>query len=135
MPSSKKSRGDDRIKEVLQRAMSLDRRRQAQINNQVASINRLLEQFDEGKHAGTSHAAYTEEMRVLHEGAAAFAVENEDLRTALSDLVRAIDALHLDQLTVAGRDTDLRPYFDALTQARALIGLSEPVSASGSAEG
>lgn len=126
MPSSKKSRGDDRIKEVLQRAMSLDRRRQAQINNQVASINRLL---------GEDHG-YTEEMRVLHEGAAAFAVENEDLRTALSDLVRAIRVLHLDQLTVAGRDTDTRPYLDALHAAEELLWpVSGAVSASGSAEG
>lgn len=117
-PRKKSNPRSDRTLEVMQRAMALDRRRQAQINNQIASINRLL---------GEDHG-YTEEMRVLHEGSAVLLASAEEARDALRSLVRAIDALHLDQLTVADRDTDTRPYLDALAQARALIDLSDPVT-------
>jgi hypothetical protein len=109
-PPARKPTGKvkSRLQQILEQANTLDRRRQAQIANQVAAINRLLKDGE-----------YDEEMRILHEGAAVLAVENQDLRAALRELVRAVDAtVHIDN-DRAG---------DALDQARALIAVSAPVS-------
>jgi hypothetical protein len=134
-PRKKSTRQPDQLKEVLERAMAMDRRRQAQIANQVASINRLLAGAEEHEcfphDPATGHPmiqkrpyGYTDEMRVLHEGSAVLTVENQDLRAVLSELVRFIDAR--EPTTLHG---------DVLAQARALVGLSAPVSEQGSAEG
>lgn len=93
-----RKRDDNRLRQVMEQAQKLDRRRQAQINNQIATINHLLQ-----------GSTYTEEMRVLHEGAAALAVENEDLRTRVVEL-----------------ETTIREHVEAVSDA---------VSESGSAEG
>ena len=137
MPQSSRTRSKpknvnkpDRMKEVIQKALSLDRRRQAQIENQKRSINRLLERFDEGKYAGTSHAVYTEEMNILHMAAAQFRVENDDLRAVLRDLVTALDALPLDMMSTRGTNLP-----EIVAAARALITVSAPVSESGGEAG
>ena len=102
---------------VIQSANQLDRRRQSQINNQVATINRLLLALDEGKAAGTSHAVYTEEMKILHMAASQLQVENQDLVAALKRLVAAVDE-------VPGLDGDAATadeLAEALSEARTLV--------------
>jgi hypothetical protein len=84
MPKSKKPRVPPAVKNAVQatvvRAQALDRRRQAQIANQIGTINRLL---------GEDHG-YTEEMAILHQGAAALAAENEELRARVAELEQAV---------------------------------------------
>jgi hypothetical protein len=63
----------------MQEVAALDARRQAQIKNQVDAINRLLRDGD-----------YGEEMRKLHETAAAWRARYEALKFAM----------HPDHLTV-----------------------------------
>lgn len=142
---SARSKTNRRMLDIINQAQSLDRRRQAQIANQVGTINRLLARFDEHQcfpgvdiHAmrvpPSSSAAYTEEMRVLHEAGAELVAREEAVRLAARDLLMAIDVLHLDQLTVV-EGTDVRPYQDALRQLQTLVGFSSSVSESGSDEG
>lgn len=121
-PSDRTRRAQNAIQDLMQRAHALDRRRQAQITNQIGTINRLLERFDEGKHAGTSHAAYTEEMRILHEGAAESIARGEELTHALSELVNAVQAVDL----VA--ELDNARLTTALDEAKRVIALSAPVT-------
>lgn len=78
------NRRRNEIQQIIDKANALDRRRQAQIANQAASIDRLLKLLNEGK-AGT--AAYSEEMQILHQAAAALVVERDELRTVLEDVL------------------------------------------------
>lgn len=84
------------IQQILEKAAALDRRRQAQIKNQSLAITRLLEAMNGGK---TLPDAHTEEMQILHAGAAVLQVENQDMRAALKALVDAIDAMPMDAIS------------------------------------
>lgn len=116
-----RSKSNRRMADIINQAMALDRRRQAQIENQRRSITRLLNSgIDYKGDTTTPEARYTEEMKILHEGAAALGVQLEDTQKMLEYLIAAIehDFPHerLQQLAVV------------LPQARALVGLSAPVS-------
>lgn len=126
MPKPKKKQpSKNPIQEVLEKARVLDRYRQAQIENQRQSITRLLERFDDGKAAGTSHAVYTEEMGILHGAYADANAEAGELRDALTALVSAIDAI-TPRLT----QVDWGTLADALAQARALTAAESSQEAS-----
>lgn len=148
MPQSEKprkkasERAGNRLQLIIQQAQALDRRRQAQIQNQIGTINRLLERFDAASEADhlnrldphaqssipTSHAAYSEEMRTLHEAAAELVAREQETREALQELVRALDnrvGLHQAAMML---ETEL-------VTARRVLGLSAPVSESGASAG
>lgn len=119
---------------VIEKAQAIDRRRQAQIENQKASINRLL-----------VNGEYTAEMQTLFQAAASLQVENEMLGAAMKALVASIDALPLDGLRL-GRGAHVTAFAEALAAGRALITPAQPgtdgvdplrsaVSASGPAAG
>lgn len=108
-PPRKNQQASNPIKKILEQARSIDRRRQAQIENQVQSINRLLKSGE-----------YSEEMRILHMATAQYKVENEDLTAALRQLVDKIDGLPLDGLRL-GRGAHVTAFAEALAAARALI--------------
>lgn len=125
------------VQEVLERARVLDRRRQAQIENQKAAINRLLERFDgiqlldpQTGHPlmpPTSHAIYNEEMGILHGAYADAAAEAAELRSVLTSLVSSIDGTPLDGVSwpkAAGREA----LAQALHDARELLGLNDAVT-------
>ena len=80
------------MRQALLNAAALDRRRQAQIANQIETINRLL---------SSPHAPgikYTEEMKILHEAGAALVAENQELREKVRELTDQI--LDRDGITV-----------------------------------
>lgn len=110
---------DHRLRQVVARAQATDRRRQAQIANQMASINRLLRD-----------GSYTAEMQTLFQASASLQVENEDLRAALRDLVALAE-----QTFWKGTEDQGDAVRAALETARALIALSGPVSESGASAG
>lgn len=114
-----------RLADIINQAQSLDRRRVAQIENQKKSITRLLNLgIDPETDTTTPEARYTEEMRILHEGAAVLTVENEDLRQALRALMAAIDGTPLDGVSW-GTDKSRRDALAyALAAARAHVGLN-----------
>ena len=147
MPQSKareaaRGKSNRRMLDIIAQAQKLDRRRQAQIENQERSIARLLARLDAAATqtqtgnaitTPTAYAAYTEEMRILHEAAAAILAENGELRDAMRDLVSAIDALPDNR---AGGDRAASDGLAvALAAARALVAVSAPVSESGGEAG
>lgn len=133
-PRKKNSKDAGRVKsgrrmaDIINAAQSLDRRRVAQINNQKESITRLLNQH---RLAGEPQARYTQEMEILHQGAATLRVELEATEAALRQLADAcVHGLPGEAIT---DDIDA-----ALAEATRIIGpmrLSEPVSESGASAG
>lgn len=100
----KQARSKNPIQEVLEKARALDRRRMAQINNQIGTINRLL-----------VDGTYDAEMKILHEGSAALAAENAELREALLQFVRVANSAKDDGLL------DGEGLSDAVTRAQELL--------------
>lgn len=113
-PSRKKSAGKNPIQAVLEQARAIDRRRQLQIQNQAASIDRLLK---DGTYAG--------ELEILHGACAQYQFENETALTLIRQLVGTIDALPLDGLRL-GRSAGVTAFAEALASARALITPVQP---------
>lgn len=66
--------------EILRKAKELDDRRQAQIQNQIDSINRLLD-----------NGSYDDEMKALHDKLSQTRVELARARTALEDIGKMVD--------------------------------------------
>lgn len=116
-PSDRTRRAQNAIQDLMQRAHALDRRRQAQIQNQIGTINRLLD-------GGT----YTEEMRILHEGAAESIARNEELTHALSELVNAVQAQVPVDVILPARAAGKTRLLEALDEAKRIIALSAPVT-------
>jgi hypothetical protein len=140
MPQSKKretarTSSQRRFESIISNAQAIDRRRQAQIANQIATINRLLARFDEASYADhlnrldphaqssipTSHAVYSEEMRMLHEGAAVLVAERDEAIDVLRQLVAVVEK-HAESHDQFGE------LLAATRRARDVIGLSAPVS-------
>lgn len=78
-----------RVEDIIARAQALDRRRVAQISNQVQTINRLLAQFHLHPEM-MQDLVYGEEMKILHEGAATLMAERDEAREALRELVSVV---------------------------------------------
>ena len=93
------------IQGVIEKAQSIDRRRQAQIANQVEAINRLLK-----------NGEYGEEMKILHMAAAQLKAENDEMRKSVRVF---LDALMAQQLEPNERNG--QTYADALNALRTLI--------------
>lgn len=76
------NRTDRRRKFTADQVAELDVRRQRQIDNQIATIDRLLE----GDHT------YDDEMRTLHEGLATAQAERDALQTRLDEVEAELSA-------------------------------------------
>lgn len=87
---AQRTKAQRRVENVIDGAQQLDRRRQAQITNQAASITRLLARFEADPETA-ARAVYSREMHILHEGAAVLMVERDDARMALRQLVEGLD--------------------------------------------
>lgn len=97
MPQSSRTRAKvknvskpDRAREIMLAAASLDRRRQAQIANQVKAINRLMAQHHRHPEM-VQDLVYGEEMRTLHEAAAELVARTDELTDALRRVVKAAE--------------------------------------------
>lgn len=136
-PSRKKSAGKNPIQAVLEQARAIDRRRQLQIQNQAASIDRLLGVISEhsclpidsatGKPTlGEPMRGYAGELEILHGACAQYQFENETALTIIRQLVEAIDGTPLDGVSW-GTDKHRRDALaEALAAARALITPVQP---------
>lgn len=119
--------------DIINQANALDRRRQAQIENQRKSITRLLNAGIGVDDTTTPEARYTDEMAILHEGAAVLRVQLEDTERALRDLVAAVDAL--PDSRAQGDRAAGEQLAHALAAARGLVAASALVSESGDEAG
>jgi TorA maturation chaperone TorD len=87
-PREKKSgRGQLQIRQVLEKANSVDRRRRAQIDNQKGAIARLLEALNNHQPVDK---AITREMEVLHQGAAELRAQRDEALERVAELEKAL---------------------------------------------
>lgn len=100
------------LREVLERAASVDRRRRAQIENQKLAIDRLLEAMNDN---APVDQAIRREMTVLREGAAELKAQRDEALEALKELVGVVGRISATGELPHELD-------DALSDAQTLLG-------------
>lgn len=111
----------------MERAQAIDRRRQAQIENQKASITRLLNASIRDDDTVTPEARYTEEMGILHTATAEAVARSDELEQAAAAVIErarevAGDAINYDHAARTFADDVLELLSVAVRESKASAG-------------